>query len=184
MTSMARWIGCRDKPANGAARCLGLARVIAIALTLSAVHPRVARAHPLHTTVTDLRRAPNGMVTLRVRTFADDFSAAVARAAGTAARVDHQVDDAAALAYVARGLTLQVAGRSLALRLVGQHRDGDVTWLELRGDHAVPSLRGARIVNRMLTEFHADQVNVVKASYEGRSFTTLFSPGEGAKTLP
>jgi hypothetical protein len=94
------------------------------------------------------------------------------------------VDDAAALAYLVRGLTLQVAGRPLALRLVAQHRDGDVTWLELRADEAVPSLRGARILNRLLTEFHADQVNVVKASYEGRSFTTLFSPGEGAKALP
>lgn len=190
MTSATRPDARRHHSARGAARCVGLARiarlarVIAVALTLSAAHPRVALAHPLHTTVTDLRRAPDGIVTLRVRTFADDFSAAVARADRTTARVDHRVDDAAALAYVARGLTLQVAGRSLALRLVAQHRDGDVTWLELRATETVPSLRGARIVNRLLTEFHADQVNVVKASYEGRSFTTLFSLGEGAKALP
>lgn len=184
MTPITRLIRGRNDKARGGSPRLRIACVVAVALTMSATQPRVARAHPLHTTVTDLRRAPDGIVTLRVRTFADDFSAAVARAARTTARGDHHVDDAAALAYLVRGLTLQVAGRSLALRLVAQHRDGDVTWLELRADEAVPSLRGARILNRLLTEFHADQVNVVKASYEGRSFTTLFSPGEGAKALP
>lgn len=184
MTSAPRSIPRARNAACVAACGASIARVVAVVLTLSAAHPRVVRAHPLHTTVTDLRRAPDGIVTLRVRTFSDDFAAAVARAAGIAARGDHQVDDAAALAYVVRGLTLQVAGRALALRLVAQHREGDVTWLELRAEQAVSSLRGARIVNRLLTEFHADQVNVVKASYEGRSFTTLFSQGEGAKALP
>ncbi len=164
-------------------RLRGIAVVLGL-LTILVGSPRTAAAHPLHTAVTELRLESDGALSLRVRTFADDFSAAVARATRTAVLPNHQVSDAAAARYVASVVTLQVAGVAVGWRLVAQRRDGDVTWLEFRAERSWPSLRDARFVNRMLMEFHADQVNVLKAQYDGRSFTTLFSRGEGAKALP
>ena len=160
-----------------------LVLLLAVAAAIGA-RPSVAAAHPLHTAVAELRLAPDGLLTLKVRTFSDDFSAAVARATHTNVLADHQVSDEAASRYVRAALTLQVAGAPVALRLVAQHRDGDVTWLELRTERPLATLRGARLLNRMLMEYHADQVNVIKAYYDGRSFTTLFSAGEGPKALP
>ena len=41
--------------------------------------PGTAEAHPIHSTLTEIIRAADGTVSVRVRTFADDFSAAIAR---------------------------------------------------------------------------------------------------------
>jgi hypothetical protein len=169
---------------NGA-RLLSVARGVAAALLLAAASPSPARAlaHPLHTAVAELTTSPDGALTIRIRAFSDDFSAAVARATGTLVLSDYQVSDAAASRYVLDNVRLALNGRPVALQLVRQKRDGDVTWLELRATR-VPSVSGATIVNRLLMDLHADQVNIVKAQYAGRSFTTLFSRGDGAKRLP
>jgi len=159
-------------------------RSLALALILSLVAARSASAHPLHTTVTELRLAPDGALTLSIRTFSDDFSAAVAKATGSSVSRDHTVSDDAAARYVSGALELMVGGSRVALQLVSQRRDGDVTLLELRAAHPCASLSGARVVNRMLMEFHGDQVNLLKASYAGRTFTTLFAQGAPPKTLP
>lgn len=155
--------------------------LLAVALLASA---RPAAAHPLHTSVAELRLAPDGVLSVSLRTFSDDFSAAVARATGTAVLRDHTVVDAAAARYLRDALQLQVGGAAVALRLVSQRRDGDVTLLELRSERTLTSLSGARFSNRLLMEVHGDQVNLLKASYAGRTFTTLFAQGAPPKTLP
>ncbi len=144
---------------------------------------RLAHAHPLHTAVTEIQVAADGTLTIKVRAFSDDFSAAVSKATRTPVLPDYQVADAAALRYVTGALGLTVAGRPVVLRLMNQRRDGDVTWLELRTE-AVVSLKGARVRNVLLMERHDDQVNIVKAHYESRSYTTLFSRADTLKTLP
>ncbi len=156
--------------------------VVALLASFSATRP--ALAHPLHTTVAELRLAPDGALTLSLRTFSDDFSAAVAKATRTSVLRDHTVSDDAAARYVSGALELDVDGTRVALQLVSQRRDGDVTLLELRAAQPCASLSGARVVNRMLMEFHGDQVNLLKASYAGRTFTTLFAQGAPPKTLP
>ena len=45
-------------------------------------------------------------------------------------------------------------------------------------------LAGTRIGNRLLCDRFPDQVNVVRATYDGRSATLLFTPGDPAKPLP
>jgi hypothetical protein len=45
-------------------------------------------------------------------------------------------------------------------------------------------LTGTRIRNRLLCDRFPDQVNVVRATYDGRSATLLFTPGDPAKPLP
>lgn len=143
-----------------------------------------AAAHPLHTSVAELRLAPDGALSVSLRTFSDDFSAAVARATGTEVLRNHTVSDAAVTRYVREALQLQVAGSTIAWQLVSQRREGDVTLLELRSERPVATLSGARFSNRMLMEFHGDQVNLLKAAYAGRTFTTLFAQGAPPKTLP
>ena len=39
-------------------------------------------------------------------------------------------------------------------------------------------------MNRVLTERFADQVNLVRATYAGRSATLIFTRGDGPKALP
>ncbi|MEO6446382.1 MAG: DUF6702 family protein [Gemmatimonadaceae bacterium] len=155
--------------------------VVGLALTCAAAQPLLA--HPLHTAMAELRLATDGTLTLKVRAFSDDFSAAVSRATRSPVLSDYRVDDEAVLRYVSSTLTVEVQGRAIPLVLSSQRRDGDVTWLELRAV-GVTSLKGATVRNGLLMEMHADQVNIVKAQYDGRSFTTLFSRADSPKQLP
>ncbi|MGQ0766839.1 MAG: DUF6702 family protein, partial [Gemmatimonadota bacterium] len=128
-----------------------------------AAAPRTAieRAHPVHTSLTRIELDGRGKVMVRVRTFSDDFAAAVTRATGTAAGPDYSVPASAAELYVGERVVVATGGRRVALRLLSQKRDGDVTWLELIGS-GMASLKGVTVESRLLTEFHADQVNVVQ----------------------
>jgi hypothetical protein len=161
------------------ARRLTLALLAASAL----LAPTVAGAHPLHTTMTELSFDPSaGTVSVSLRVFADDFSAAVfGRRAGGAIVIP---PDSAIQRYVSArfSVTSRGAGR-VALRGCGMRRDGNVLFLCLRG--AVRgSLAGASMSNALLTEVFPDQVNIVQASYDGRRRTLLFTPRDGAKPLP
>ena len=157
------------------------ARVAALVLAC----PPAAKAHPLHTTLTELTHSPAaGSVEVSMRVFADDFSTAVARHAGTAPAPDHRVPDAAAFAYLsARFALIDARGRPLGLRWCGARRVEDVVWVCLRGQ-APARLAGVRVLNRVLLDLYDDQINLVQAVYEGRRYSLLFTKGDGAKRLP
>ena len=140
-------------------------------------NPSTVSAHPLHTTMTRIAFAADGSVTVAVRVFADDFSAAVARSVGVVASADHQVPDDAAAAYLSRALVIGAWGRPIALQLVRQRRDGDVTWIELRGAWR-GDLSNATLRNQLLMDLHRDQVNIVQLSRGSDSRTLLFSAGQ------
>ena len=145
--------------------------------------PETLSAHPIHTTLTEITRSADGSVSIRIRTFADDFSAAVARFVKRTQRKDHVVPDVDAGRYTISGLQLLDSnGVAIPLSFVTQERTGDVVWLVLRG--VAKRLTGASVRNTMLFEIHSDQVNIVKASYDRTSFTTLFSKGDRTKRLP
>lgn len=141
-----------------------------------------ASDHPIHTSLTRIQFDGRGGVTIRLRTFADDFAAAVTRATGAQAGADHLVPAPAAERYVVERLVLSGAGRRLPLRLVSQRRDGDVTWLELTTSGLL-SITGLKMENRLLAEFHADQVNVVQLVDSGGTRTVLFTAGDAAKVI-
>lgn len=137
------------------------------------------RAHPMHTAVTEMIEAgAGGDVVIRVRVFVDDFRAVVALPPDAAAA------DSAMARYL-RG-TFALAdrrGRPVPLAWAGAEREGDVFLLRLRGQ--VPGgLAGARVTSLLLCERFEDQVNIVRATYGGRSTTLLFTRGGGAKALP
>jgi hypothetical protein len=130
-------------------------------------------AHPMHTSVTELIHEPaTRTVVVTVRVFADDFTAA----AGPG--------DSAAAAYLGPRLTLtDRGGRVIPLRWERREPMGDALRFHLRGT-APAGLAGARVRHTVLCERFDDQVNIVRATYEGRSASLLFTSGDDAKTLP
>ena len=143
--------------------------LVALALT-------VGRAHPMHTSVTEVvQEGASGHVSIQVRVYVDDLRAAVSLPA----------DADSAIARYLRG-TFALAdrtGRPVRLTWTGAEPAGDVILLRLRGE--VPGgLAGARVTSLVLCERFEDQVNVVRAEYAGRTTTLLFTRGETAKALP
>ena len=139
------------------------------------------RAHPMHTTVTEVTQEDvRGHISIQVRVYADDFhSAGVDSAAASSAAAD------SAMARYLRGTFALTdrTGRPVRLAWAGAERSGDVILLRLRGE--VPGgLAGARVTSLVLCERFEDQVNVVRAEYAGRTATLLFTRGETAKALP
>jgi hypothetical protein len=137
------------------------------------------RAHPMHTTVTEvMQEDARGDVSIQVRMYIDDLGAAVSLPAGTSGA------DSAMARYLRATFALaDRTGRPVRLRWAGAEPTGDVILLRLRGE--VPGgLAGARVTSLVLCERFEDQVNVVRAEYAGRTTTLLFTRGETAKALP
>jgi hypothetical protein len=152
-----------------------------LAMLLLATTPVQARAHAIHSTLTEITLARDGTLTVRIRTFADDFSLAVSRFARMTPRTDHVVPDEAAARYVLASFTIARDGQPLSLGFVSQQRTGDVVWIELRA--RTTSLARTTVRNAMLFDVHSDQVNVVKTTANASTFTTLFSAGDKPKLL-
>ena len=136
-------------------------------------------SHPMHTAVAEVvQESGDGATSVQIRLFADDLQAAVPLPQEGAAADS-------ALARYLRG-TFALAdrrGRPVPLRWDGAQRTGDVVLLRLRGE--VPGgLGGARVTSLLLCERFPDQVNIVRASYGGRTTTVLFLKGEASKGLP
>jgi hypothetical protein len=148
-------------------------------LLVVAVGPPRAGAHPMHTAVAELVQADaDGTTSVRIRVYADDFSAAVPPAADPAAA------DSAAARYLRGSFALaDRAGRPVRLAWAGAERTGDVILLRLAG--RVPGgLAGARVTSLVLCERFEDEVNLVRAVYGGRTETLLFTSGASSKALP
>lgn len=144
-------------------------RILGLALALLA-------AHPLHTTHTDVVEE-SGVVTLRVRAFTDDLTAAVRTRLGA-------VDDSAMARYLRGTVTLlDPAGRAVPLAWLGREVQGDITLLRVRAT-GLTTLHGARVRQAMHMELFSDQVNVVQARMGGERVSLLFTPGDAAKPLP
>jgi len=142
------------------------------------------RAHPMHTTVTEVvQQDAGGRASIQVRVYVEDLQAAVPLPAGTAAAEWAAADSAMARYLRATFALADRTGRPVRLAWAGAERTGDVILLRLRGE--VPGgLTGARVTSLVLCERFEDQVNVVRAEYAGRTTTLLFTRGETAKVLP
>ena len=158
-----------------------LARVLLSSLMLLGA-PSIVSAHPLHTSLTRIAIAADGSVSVALRVFADDFSAVVARSTRVVASADHRVPDEAAASYLSRALVIEADGKRIALQLVRQRRDGEMTWIELRGAWR-GELANATILNQVLMDLHSDQVNIVQLARGTTSRTLLFSADDRTKLL-
>jgi len=153
--------------------------MLAARLALLVVALSGAGAHPMHTAVTELaQQDARGTTVVQIKLFADDLRAAVA--------LPHDAGAAdSAMARYLRGTFALVdrRGRPVRLAWAGAERTGDVILLRLRGEVA-GGLAGARVTSLVLCERFEDEVNVVRASYAGRTETLLFTRGESSKALP
>jgi uncharacterized protein DUF6702 len=137
------------------------AAVLALALTGGA-------AHPLHTSVTEVSSDDRGTVRVAIRLYADDLGSAA---------------DSAVARYVRGRFALRDrTDRPVLLRWDGLTRHDDAVVIRLEGTLS-GGLVGARVANLLLTERFHDQVNVVRASWPGRSATLLFTQGDAGKAV-
>ncbi len=154
----------------------------AMIVAVSSLSASSAAAHPIHTTLTAIR-AERGEITLMVRTFADDFSASVATLAGKKPPADWSVQDPDVARYLSTHVrVLDASGKALPLRSCGIRRDRDLYWVCVRVEGAT-DVRGLRAENSMLTERHADQVNIVQVNVGGTRKTLLFTKQTRAQPL-
>jgi hypothetical protein len=145
--------------------------VIALAFALALA---VSPMHAVHSTYSTLS-VEHGAATIRIRAFADDFSASVARFAGRAAPRDSSAPASDVDRYVAAHFSITSAGGiALPLQSCGIEREREVYRLCYR--LAAPARVGTlRVRNLMLTELHADQVNIVQVDLDGARRTHLFT---------
>jgi hypothetical protein len=122
--------------------------------------------HPMHTSSAELvHEADSVRVTIRV--FADDIAAVGA--------VRPYLGD--------RFGIVDRSGNAVRLEWVGSEVRGDVLTIRMRGRIA-GGLSRAKVNNRVLSDRFADQVNIVRAAYDRRAVTLIFSRGDGPKALP
>ena len=162
------------------------ALVIALA-SLVIAHP--LEAHPLHTSLADITYdAATKEIRVSVRVFVDDFykaSSAYAGAKAAAARAAKKpVSTESPLLMYARAsfMVADRSGRVLSLASCGGKRVGDLMWVCFHSS-GPSDLSGFRVVNRMLFDLYADQINIVQATYGGKKTSLLFTRGDGFKRL-
>lgn len=155
-----------------------------VAAALLAI-PVAARAHPLHTTLTDVTTDPvRGTLRVTIRVFADDFSAAAARHSGLRPPADYQLADAVIARYVAaRVQLLDASGRRAPLSWGGARREGEMIWITVHVP-ALRSLAGVRIGNALMLDVFDDQVNIVRAQAGSRRSSVLFTKGDRGRVKP
>lgn len=157
-------------------RQLGVVAALLLAL------PTVVEAHAIHTTLTVLTATPTGL-NLNIRAFADDFSATVATFAGRKAPADSSAPEPDVLRYVRAHFAVRDGqGRMVMLESCGIRRAAELYWLCFRA--ALPSgSAGVVVRNQMLTEFHADQVNIVQVDDRGTRRTLLFTKASAPSSI-
>ena len=125
-----------------------------------------ASRHPMHTSSAELVQEADS-VRVAIRLFADDVA--------TVGAVRTYLAD--------RFGIVDRSGKAVPLEWAGAEVAGDVLTIRLRG--RVPGgLSGTRVSNRVLTDRFTDQVNVVRATYDRRAATLIFTRGDGPKALP
>jgi hypothetical protein len=138
----------------------------------------LAGRHPMHTAVAELTQEDARTTLVQLKVFEDDLQAAVPLPPDAT-----QADSM--MARYLRGVFALAdrTGRPVRLAWGGAERVGNVVLVRLRG--RVPGgLTGARVTSLVLCERFADEVNVVRAVYGGRTETLLFTRGESSKALP
>ena len=158
------------------------ARQVSTVSALLLALPTVVEAHAIHTTLTVLTATQTGL-NLNIRAFADDFSATVATFAGRKPPADSSAPEPDVVRYVRSHFAVRDAqGRMVTLESCGIRRAAELYWLCFRA--ALPSgSAGVVVRNQMLTEFHADQVNIVQVDDRGTRRTLLFTKASAPSSI-
>lgn len=152
------------------------------AVSLGVTVADTAQAHPIHTTLTKVTIEEHA-ITFNVRTFADDFSATIARFAGRKPPMDSSAPAVDVQRYLQAYFTvINAAGKSMTLESCGTKRANELYWLCFR--ISLPGgNKGVSVRNQMLTELHADQVNIVQLEPPATRRTMLFTKGSAPAVI-
>jgi len=162
---------------------VGALALIGRALILAGLAAFAPARHEIHSTLTVVR-VERAAIELRIRAFADDLSASVAAMHGRAAPADSSVVPGELDRYVRANVrATDRDARVLPLEPCGIERTGDAYLLCYRITGA-PSRQVARLTNRMLTERHADQVNIVQFLVGGARRSVLLTRDSAPASLP
>ncbi len=158
--------------------------LLAVVTTLVLALPvRQAAGHAIHTTHTVVTADANGY-TLTVRAFADDLSLSVARFAGRTPPRDSSLVLRELVAYAsARMPVTNTSGARLPMQSCGVRRVQEAYLLCFRVTAPVAALTTLRLSNQLLSELHADQVNIVQCDVAGTRRTNLFTRGRAAAAI-
>jgi hypothetical protein len=137
--------------------------------------------HPLHTSVVALVQPTGGpAVEVTVRLFSDDF----ARATGHPPDRPASITEPEMVAYVRAHLEMVGSDRAVApLVFMSRRIDGATTELHFT-TKVTGGLAGVCLQSHLLTEVYSDQLNLVRATFGGRTETVLFLRTDPPKTLP
>lgn len=157
---------------------------VQVALLIAAMTPRVAAAHPLHTTITEIvEDRAHGKIRATVRVFMDDLETVVRKSThGRVSPASGAAWDAATQAYVKSTFGLRGhGGASLPLESCGVKRTADLLWFCYEAtDPGVTPLDAFAFT---LFDLYEDQVNVVQATMGGARSSLLFTRGDKPKRL-
>ena len=137
--------------------------------------------HPLHTSVVALVQPSSGAaVEVTVRLFSDDL----ARATGHPPDRPATITEPEMVAYVRAHLEMVGSDKAVSPLLFTSRRiDGATTELHFT-TKVSGGLAGVRLQSHLLTEVYSDQLNLVRATYGGRTETVLFLRTDPPKALP
>ena len=153
-------------------------------LLFALLTPSIARAHPLHSTITEVTEdRAHRTVRATIRVFADDFGTAVAHSVHGRTLPAGKAWDAAALGYVNSAFGFSDRdGRVLPLRSCGTRRTVDLLWICVEAVSA-EGLTPLKVRSAVLCDLFDDQVNVVQGVVGGARRSLLFTKGDKAKSL-
>ncbi len=155
---------------------------LALVMAIASLMPSSAAAHPIHMSFTEIRMTTGKSVELSVRVFADDFSIAAARHAGTRLSADSIIDSRRGAAYLLA--KIRVSGKSgPPIRLIpcGVERTSDMLRYCFRA--VLLSAGPVRVANSVMNEMFDDQVNVVQSITGKKRASRMFVRGDGWKAL-
>ena len=159
------------------------ALVLVVFLAPGSAWIRTAEAHPLHTSFTELTHdIRGGALRISLRVFVDDFTKAAELHARRAAKPGKRGGQTLVDYAIASMSLTDASGKPIAMAFCGAKRVGDLMWLCFSA--LDPSRgKGISIASRVLFDQFGDQINVVKATYAGRTSSLLFTSGDGPRLL-
>ena len=147
-----------------------MVRAVTLLVALLLAVTESGTAHPLHTSFTEISQDRDGVVTMSIRLFADDFGATLdsLRKAGAPSA------EAAARLYLFRSVAVLVAGKAVPLTWCGMRSDSGLTWLCARSAQPVPRER-LQVRNALMFDRFRDQISIVRWSGTSETRTLVLS---------
>lgn len=127
--------------------------------------------HPFYMSVTEIFQNPKSQsLEISLKVFSDDLERVIG------VPCESPEADAHIMSYLQHNFKLDTDGSPHTLRWVGKESQPDATWIYLEAISASP-IRSLTIENRILTEIHEAQRNIVHVKANGQTKSLLLQRG-------